>query len=291
MFKKLVFTFSVLLGVFTLFSPGSFAKGMYSSGSFNQKISTGANYTRENSIGSIRSVQDNYSIPIYRTSGNEPLVKVFNDYGRVAYWPIPHSAQPNAGSDHSMAIVDRKKQVVYEIWNARWIGNTIHAGSMKDFPLSGDGVSHPANQKVTASGFASTAGAVTKDDVNQGIINHALIVFLPHNLLRKNSFIAPAVGGENHFDNIGSISLGIRLALPRNIDLSGINLSPLSKMIIRAMQDYGAIVSDRSNAQPYKGKYVATFQVEKGITNNSMSNKIQQEMYQVIQKNGLFRVN
>jgi hypothetical protein len=268
---------------------------------FNQKIPTGASYTKESRIGSVRPAQEEYSMPIYQVNSAEiPSIKVFNDYGRTENWPIPLSAQPDTGSDHRMGILDTNKQVIYEIWDAQWRdNNTLHAGGMKDFPLKGDGMSHPANQRVNAAGWAASAGMFTSADFGTDReVSHALMVSLPHALLKKDAFISPAQGGEAHGDNTGDLPLGTRLALPKNIDVDSLNVSPFTKILTKQLRDYGAFVSDRNSAAKYKDQYVATFQIEQGLpkkiyntSNNNLSQKVQTEMYGVIQKYGLYRVN
>ncbi len=272
-----------------------------SSNPFNQKIPSSASYSKDEKIGSVRPAQEDYSMPIYRISSkNVPLVKVVNDYGRTENWPIPRSAQPNTGTDHRLAVVDTSKQVIYEMWDAEWRDDTtLHAGGMKDFPLNGDGLSHPANQRVNAAGWAASAGMFTLADFSTtSEVSHALMISLPHALLKRDAFISPAIGGEAHGDNTGDIPLGTRFALPKNVDVDALQISPFTKILVRQLRDYGAFVSDRNNAAKYKGQYVATFQVEQGlpkkiygISNNDLSQKVQTEMYEVIQKYGLYRIS
>jgi hypothetical protein len=274
---------------------------------FRKMISADAKYTKEGRIGSVRPSLEAYSIPIYRVGSKAvPNVKVVNRYSnRTVEWPIPTDAVPSSGVDHHIAII--KGGTIYEMWDATWQGSSsISAGGMKDFSLAGDGISHPANQRVTAAGFSGLAGMIVKEDFlnaegkfqQNPVISHAINVSLPHALIQKNSFIAPAVGGESHEDNTGSIPLGARYALPKDLDVDALDVHPFVKSLARAVRDYGFYVGDRNDAKQYKGSYVATFKVEPGVfqsvygvSNDQFYLTVQAQFYQVIEKYGLFRVN
>lgn len=273
---------------------------------FNTLIPSAATYTKENQIGTIRPALEAYSLPIYRVTTNIPTIKVFNDYGRSEFWPIPGTAQFTNGSDHRLAVIDKIKHIAYEIWDGNWQSGSIHAGGMKDFPLQGDGLSHPKNQRVTAAGFAGSAGMITQEDFtdNAGKLNpqpeisHALMISIPHQILRRNAYIPPAQSGEDTSDNTGNIPLGAHYALPKNLNVEKLNVHPFVKSMAKAMRDYGAYVTDRNNSGQYNGKYVTTIQVEPGLiqkiygtSNDALGQKIQQQMFDIIQQYGIYKVS
>jgi hypothetical protein len=279
------------------------ARAVFPKSAFSQKISTSATYIKEDRIGTIRPALEAYSQPIYRTSDNAlPLVNVVNKYGgRTENWPIPTSIKTSTGEDNTMSVIHTGQGKVFDFWNAQWQADgSISAGGMKDFLLSGDGLSHPSNQRVTAAGFSHLAGTVIAEDLPKGnsIIPHALVLSLPHQLIKRDAFIAPAIGGEATKDNTGDIPLGVRYALPKTINVEDLKVHPFTKVLVRTLQEYGAIVSDRNNAGQYKGKYVATLKIEVGLlrklygkNQDALNPTIQQEMYNIIQEHGLHRVN
>jgi hypothetical protein len=289
-------------------SPKPIGFRLFSGSVFTKKIPATAKYSKEERIGTIRPTTEEYAEPIYRTSDNNlPLVKVVNRYGgRTVEWPIPVAIKTAPGTDRQMAVMHKGKGVMYEFWNAEWQGDgSILAGGMKDFAFSGDGMSHPANQRVTASGFAATAGMVIQEDFSGGgssfnqspTFNHALTIFLPHQLIKKDGFVAPAQTGEATADNSGDIPLGVRYALPRELDVESLDVHPFVKSLARALHDYGAYVSDRNNSGQYKGKYISTMKVEKGVlqkvygkSQTELNKTIQEQMFSIIEKYGLYRV-
>jgi hypothetical protein len=278
-----------------------------SSGPFSQKAPDGKNGV-ESRIGTIQPLTAAYNIPIYRVQGTSvPKVTITNTYsGRTVSWPIPKNAQPATGSDHTLAVIDQQKHIVYMMWNARWEGDHIKAGGMQEFPLSGTGIG-PKNQRVSASGFAGLAGMIIREDFTDPKtgklssalpIRHALTMAIPHELLKRNGFIAPAVNGDNASDNTGDIPIGTRYTFPKNADIEHMQLHPLTKSIARAIRDYGVYVNDRTGTSPYQGKHIGKIRIEQGLTDavfgkshDAMIATIRSEMATVIQKYGLQRVN
>jgi hypothetical protein len=272
---------------------------------FAKPLATSLSYTKEPRITSIRPNLEAFSVPIYRVGKDTPLVKVFNDWGRTYQWPIPAAAQSSTGVDKHIAILDTNKNVIDEIWMMERQGDgTVKAGGMKDFPVSGDGISHPANQRVTASGFSAVAGTLVREDflengkfIQSPVIHHALTISIPHALLKKESFISPAVGGDAAGDNTGDIPVGAKFALPKDLDVDSLTVHPLVKSIARAAKDYGIYVTDRNDAKQYNGGYVGTVRVEVGViqsvygtSNDELATTIQKQMGDIIQKYGIYRV-
>lgn len=286
-----------------------YGSGLFSGSSiFREHIPSGARYIPDSQLGSIRIAAQAYSVPIYRLTSAVPLVTVRNQYSnRVEKWPIPKGISPSSGSDRTLAVIDELNKQVYELWNAHWTGEGWVAGGMQVYPLAGSGISNSNKQTVSASGFALTAGMITREDftnpqtgkldVNRSI-NHALFIAVPHEALRRDDFVGPAIRGESHLDNTGTIPLGRHYALPRNLDVNSLKVHPFTKAIVQALRDYGAFVSDRAGTSIYQNKPVASFKIESGITeglfgqsSDQLIATVRNEMYQVIQKYGLYQIS
>jgi hypothetical protein len=281
-----------------LITPANLKAPLFNGSVFTRRIPDTATYTKEDRIGTLRPSLESYSMPIYRIKEDVPLVKIINNYGgRTENWPIPSNAKTSTGEDRTLAVFDQAHQMIYEMWDAKWQSDgSIHAGGMKNFAMNGDGLSHPRNQRVTASGFAGVAGMIIREDGTS--INHALNISIPHQLIKKDSYISPAINGESAGDNTGDIPLGTHLALPKSLNVDELNVHPFTKALARSLRDYGAYVSDRNNAGQYQGKYIATVKVEPGVTqtlykssNDALNPTIQKQMYDIFQKYGLYRVN
>jgi hypothetical protein len=91
----------------------------------------------------------------------------------------------------------------------------------------------------------SYAGVVTSQDLAQGEINHALCLLVPPALLRI-AFQEPASGYDsNTTAYAGTLAMGERLGLPRNLEISSLGVtSPLGMMLARAAQHHGLFVTD-----------------------------------------------
>ncbi|MCX9079804.1 MAG: PKD domain-containing protein [Candidatus Methanoperedens sp.] len=284
---------------------------LFSSGPWYSRVPSDATYTRESRIGVLKHSYTEWSAPIYRVASSEtvPLVRITNIYsGRVETWPIPSYAQPAPEADAHMAVIHYGTGMVYEMWSARWTSATaIQAGGMVAFPLSGKGISDPPHRRVTASGFAVSAGMITREDflnpvtgtldLNQRI-DHALTITLPSRIL-ATGYVAPAVGGEES-GSAGSsgIKMGERFALPRNVNVDALNVHPLTREILRAARDYGMYVNDGNGSALYNSTNVANVRLEPGLTNdlfgvssNDLLDRVMSETYTVLQQHGVFKVS
>jgi len=275
-------------------------------------IAGNAVYTRETRIGTFRPGYEVWACPVYRVPATEswPLVTVTNTYsGRIERWPIPTYAVPAAEQDAQICVVDYRTMTAYEFIDARWTSSsTISAGGMMSFPLSGDGISNPPYRRVNAAGFANTNGMIKLEDFinpatgqvdgSNPIINHALNMNIPPSILTPNTYVAPAVGGEEAGTNPDGLPVGARLALPRDLNVDALNVSPITRAILRAARDYGVYIFGGNGSSPYRGNNVGTLEVETGVlsdvyggaSNDIYMDTIADEVFNVIAQYGLYRV-
>jgi hypothetical protein len=279
-------------------------------------IPANAVYTRDDRIGSFRNSYEQWECPTYRVPANQsnPLVTITNtSSGRVEKWPIPTYALPATGDDMHLCVINLSNKMVYEFWEAVWVNSTtMRAGGMVSFPMNSTGVSNPIYYRVTASGFSNTIGMVKREDFmnattgqlelnSNTVVRHALTMAVHWNLLGKNTYVAPAVGGEILGTNTGSsgIPMGALFALPRNLNIDTLNVDPFVKVILRAARDYGIYISDGSGTAKYNGKDAGILEIETGLmpllygsgtSNDSFLDTVQAQTYAVVQQYGLYRV-
>lgn len=268
-------------------------------------------YVLDPRIGSIRPNEERWSAPIYRVPSNQnpPLVTVTNGW-RTEQWPIPTSAIPAAGADAHLAVVYEHNNIVYEAWSARWENaTTLRVGAFTAYPLNGSGVSASLPSRTTASGFAVTAGMITREDFTNPStgnldpnmrINHALSMALNFDLVAGNYYVNPAGWGEE-LGRLGveGVPMGRRYALPPTLNVDSLSVHPFSREILRALRDYGVFVND-TNATPQlpDDSYVGTVRVEPGLTNDlygidndTLRITIGNDIQAVIAAHGLYNVN
>lgn len=278
---------------------------------FKTPIPTDATYTPEPRIGTFRHGFEEWSMPVYRleSSADVPLVTVVNRYsGRTEEWPIPTSAIPASASDGHMAVLFASEGTVYEFWATKWLDDgNIQAGGMVSFPLDGPGISNPPHYRVTAAGFAVSAGMILREDFidpDTGALNpnntidHALSVSLPFELVIQDGFVPPAVGGEGLGEaGLDGVPIGAQFAVDPALDVDSLDIHPLARELLRAARDYGMYVVDTNGAPEFNDLYTGTVRIEPGLVkalygedHNTLTDQIAEDVFAVLEDSGLYRV-
>ncbi|MGI4893806.1 MAG: hypothetical protein ACRYF3_01680 [Janthinobacterium lividum] len=168
--------------------------------------------------------------------------------GQFTAIPIPDTAQPSAGRDAQLTVYSPATDQLWELWRARrtgghwqacWGGRIDHVSHSPGFFTHGFGAS--------ASGLAISGGMVWVDDAQAGRIDHALslaVIDVRH--WKTVSWPAQRSDGGDHAET--AIPEGTRFRLDPSLDLDTLALSPMARMVARAAQTYGFIVTDRSGA-------------------------------------------
>lgn len=189
--------------------------------------------------------------------------------------PIPSNAVPSAGNDRTLNIYDPATKTLWEIWktrpkpglpgsenyyNAPYVdsaGGDYQAswgGRIDDVSVS-NGVFQ--NRNGISTGASATSASymglsITVADVLSGSIDHALAI-QSINAAKWSDFYWPALRSDGN--GVGVLREGQRLRFPPslNIDaLSGVNA--LGKMVMKAIQKYGCIVTDKAGTVSIVGE-------------------------------------
>lgn len=210
-----------------------------------------------------------YSIPLYWADAGTPTFEVLagvggegwlgdNGMDAVGTMPIPADAAPDPESDHHLLIVDRGRGLEWGCWNMRFEGGGWQAGLCAQSNLRGTGVRTPATladpwwmaHGARACGFPLVAGLIRMEEVAAGRIDHALIVAYPH--IRAGWFTPPASTGQARVGDDAISTRGIpcggRIQFDPAVDVEALDVSPAGKLVLRALQTYGAYVGDFSGA-------------------------------------------
>ncbi|MFT3766845.1 MAG: hypothetical protein QM820_15210 [Minicystis sp.] len=181
----------------------------------------------------------------------------------------------NNGDCH-LIVVNSSTNKLYEMWRANFSGSTFYGGCAtvwdlnKSYPASlrGDGCT-----SADAGGFPIAGLLVTADEVAAGDVPHAVRFILPNNRIRGgNVYVRPAThttsatsGGAN------APPYGVRFRLRADYPLT--NLSTGARVVAKAMQKYGIILSDGGNiALTFANDQFTTHKwSEVGITATSLS--------------------
>jgi hypothetical protein len=218
-----------------------------------------------------------YNVSFYTAAANTPLIQVkFQDCQNKGYTPaglleqfsnvpMPANAIVSAGTDKSLTIYSPSLNKVWEFWvtdhradgwYACWGGRMDNVSTTSNpYFLNGFG--------STATGLLGAAGAVSIADIRKGSIDHALNVGIPDPAVWTN-FSWPAQRSDGGSTAASAIPEGTRLRLDPSINVDALPLHPIAKMIAKAAQKYGIIVTDRAGCVSLIGESGAGIQAVTG---------------------------
>lgn len=172
--------------------------------------------------------------------------------------PVPDGARPSAGSDGQLTIWQPSTDTIWELYKAQRAGDGWRGtwGAVMRNVSENPGV-YPrqpsgATISTTASGLPLVGGLVTLEDVRRGRIDHALQMAVPK--ARRSVWSLPARITDGADSGPDSIPEGARFRLPSDLDIDALGLPPLTRMLARAAQRYGIIVSDQAGAVSFRGE-------------------------------------
>jgi hypothetical protein len=157
--------------------------------------------------------------------------------------PIPPGAQPSVGPDSSLIVYQPSSATEWELWEAHEVNGAWSAcwgGKLSNISAS-DGV-FPAPYGLAASGISYLATLITESDVSAGAVDHALSL----QLVECNGSIAPA-DRTDCGPSPGQPPEGTWFRLPASLAMPG-GLTPFAQLVFRALQNYGAVVTDQAGA-------------------------------------------
>jgi len=135
-------------------------------------------------------------------------------------------------------------------WHAAWGGRILHVsqdpGYYRDIQDPLGGFTEQSSWGVTASGLPVVGGLITLADLASGRIDHAIGIMVPE--AAKGTFVFPALRTDGVDTSPDAVPEGARFRLPANLDLSALQMPPITRTIAEAAQKYGFIVNDQTGA-------------------------------------------
>jgi hypothetical protein len=207
-----------------------------------------------------------WSTPVYEVPADQPAFAVHLDTPSAMFTtaadaaaltrqlsatPIPLAARPAAGSDHHVVVWQPSTDTMWELWIARLAQTTQGPVWHAAWGSRIDGVSASAGINVapfgaTASGLPMAGGLMTRDEVTNRSIPHALALAIPETAARH--FVWPANRTDGNSTASDAIPEGAHLRLDPNLDVDELGLPPLARAMAVAAQRYGIVVRDRAGA-------------------------------------------
>jgi len=162
-------------------------------------------------------------------------------------YPIPADFRREWGSDHHVLLVERDSCTLYEIYDASVADGQWNGGSGAIWDLRSNAL-RPANW--TSGDLAGTAilpGLARYDEIASGEIRHALR-FTAFNTAEGHVWPArhPVPNLTDEQDSLGAPPMGARFRLKAGFDIS--RYPPDMRVILRAMQQYGIVLTDNGSA-------------------------------------------
>ncbi len=168
--------------------------------------------------------------------------------------PFPANAKPSAGTDAEITIYQPSTDTIWELWQAEkaadgswsacWGGRLEHASQSEGIYDKGFG--------VAATGLSLMGGMIHPEEIAAGRIDHVIDISLPHTQLGVQSW--PANRNDGDVEGIEQIPEGIRIRIDPSVNFDTFpGLTPVARIVGKAMQEYGAVVRDKAGAVSFYG--------------------------------------
>ena len=188
-------------------------------------------------------------MPIYLAAASDPWVRVHDEENARDFLArVPPSAKPDPMADGHFFVVEPSHLFVLEMYRARIVSkNLILARRAFRVSLTGPGMflkdgKFPGVRAMDASGMG---GVLRAWEMRAGTIRHALTFLLPPSRL-KHGPVWPSSREDfwGFRDYHGHIPVGTLIAIPRDVDVTTLHLTPAGLALARALQDFGAYCDD-----------------------------------------------
>ena len=167
-------------------------------------------------------------------------------------YPIPDNAPIEGGPDASnkgdrhVIVIDRDNCKLYEVYAAyRQTRGRWRAGSGAVFDLKSNQLRPDGWTSADAAGLPIFPGLVRYEEVQAGLIAHAIRFTAPRT---QRAYVWPATHFASRIKDPAYPPLGQRFRLRAGVDATK-RFSPETRVIVRAMREYGMILAD--NGSPW----------------------------------------
>jgi hypothetical protein len=190
-----------------------------------------------------------WSMPVYLAAASDPWVRVHDEENtRDFVAQVPPEARPDPMADGHLYVVDPAHTSVLEMYRARRLAEgSILARRAFRVSLSGPGMflrdgKFPGVRAMDASGLG---GLIRVWELQAGQIRHAMTFLLPYGRL-KHGPVWPSSREDfwGFRDYAGHVPIGTLIAIPPDVPIGRLGLSPGGLVLARALQDFGAYCDD-----------------------------------------------
>jgi hypothetical protein len=198
----------------------------------------------------------NYGIPVTVVGRHHHRVRVRFDYSdesdHVRY-PLGRDTkiEGGRGSDGDKhAIVVRKGRCrLYETWDTRVTGGRWRAGSGATWSLTSNRLRPDGWTSADAAGLPILPGLLRWNEVKAGRVAHAIRFTTD---ITSRHHLWPARHDAGSTDDWAYPPMGARFRMKATFDAGG--YSPLARVVITAMKDYGLVLADNGSPWFFTGE-------------------------------------
>jgi hypothetical protein len=187
-----------------------------------------------------------YGLPYIVVPASQPKVPVtFTVPGESepGPYPIPGDAPVEAGSDRHVLALQQGTCRLYELYSASFGGGVWSAYSGAVFDLRSNALRPDGWTSADAAGLPILPGLVRYDEVQAGVIRHALR-FTVENTQR--AYVHPATHYASSDTNPDLPPMGLRLRMKASFPIGG--YSREARVILTALKRYGMFVADNGTS-------------------------------------------
>ena len=148
-----------------------------------------------------------------------------------------------------MLVVQAGACKLYELYSASPNADgSWNAGSGAVFNLRSNHLRPNGWTSADAAGLPIFAGLIRYDEIQRGVINHAIRFTAPQT---QAGFIHPATHFASSSQDPNLPPMGLRLRLKASFDIS--HFPRVARIILRAMKTYGLILADNGSPWYFQG--------------------------------------
>ena len=196
-----------------------------------------------------------FGMPFDVVSPSQPLVPIafeFADQSDPGPYPLSADTPIQGGAggtgDRHAIMVDPTTCNLYELYNAQYSASGSTAGAGAIWNLNSNALRPAGWTSADAAGLPILPGLVRYDEVQSGLITHAIRMTAEST---DASYIWPARHESGSTSNPNLPPFGARFRLKASFNISG--YSAQAQVVLRAMQQYGLILADNGPTWSFWG--------------------------------------
>lgn len=198
----------------------------------------------------------NYGIPVTVVGRHHPRVRVRFDYSSESdhvRYPFGRDTKieggRNSDGDKHAIVVRKGRCRLYETWDTTVRNGHWHAGSGATWSLGSNALRPDGWTSADAAGLPILPGLLRWNEVKAGNVGHAIRFTTD---VTSRHHLWPARHDAGSTDSWDYPPMGARFRMKAGFDASG--FSPLARVVITAMKDYGLVLADNGSPWFFTGE-------------------------------------